>query len=55
MCGFICPAASAEGSASGAYIGLIYCDLISPQPIGSSLALSSIIYIHSGPALLVSL
>jgi hypothetical protein len=37
LCEFSCPAASA-GSRDGDFIGLIYCDLISPQTIGSTFA-----------------
>jgi hypothetical protein len=38
-CKFICPTVSADGwSVNGDYIGLIYCDLVSPQTIESALA-----------------
>jgi hypothetical protein len=39
LCEFSCSAASVgEGSASNDFVSLIYCDLILPQPIRSSLA-----------------
>jgi hypothetical protein len=52
LCEFSCPAALAvEGSGSGDFIGLIYCDLISPPPVGSSLArcLRSFTYVYGLP------
>jgi hypothetical protein len=51
-CEFSCPAVLAdEGSGSDDFIGLIYCDLISPQPVGSTLArcLRSFTYVYGLP------
>jgi hypothetical protein len=44
-----------EGTGSGDFIGLIYCDFISPQPVGSSLArcLRSFIYVYGLPCALM--
>jgi hypothetical protein len=44
-----------EGSGSGDFIGLIYCDLISPQPVGSNLArcLRSFTYVYGLPCALI--
>jgi hypothetical protein len=52
LCEFSCPAVLAdEGSGSGDFIGRIYCDLILPQPVGSSLArcLRSFTYVYGLP------